>query len=420
MSPKRWWPRLLLSAGLAAAAVLAIIFWQERGLRGIEKRLQAGDVAGALTLVDEFLTAHPGHGRATTLRARVLLAAGRAEEAVPLFEQAGAAEPDDLRAWSAALLYLDQPEQALPILERLLQFEPDNPETLEIITLCRADLRRYTAALESGERLARLPGHAAAGHLHLAGIYRDWGYPSLACEHFAQVLEHRADATGLSKPPAEILLEYGESLLAAGNARRALEQLELSGQLKPSPEVKLRQAEAYQTLGEHAHAQALLKPLVGQDAHQREVRERLAESSLQVQDASAAVAWLEPSIERRDVSPHGAFLLQRAYTALGQEDLAQQWQEKTAKLRARERRLTAMRRAAQADPRSPRARLLAAYEAAVNGDWKGAGQILASMLRQFPDTYREDFVQQLVEAVRQSGELPPLEALPQALYGPVQ
>jgi Tfp pilus assembly protein PilF len=255
-----------------------------------------------------------------------------------------------------------------------------------------------------------LPGHEAAGHLHLAELYQNWGQSSLASEHYARVLELRPDATGLALPPAEVFLKYGQSLLAAGTARRALELFERSGQTTPGTDALLCQAEALQTLGEHRQAQGLLQQILQEGAHEHEARERLAESELQRRDPSAAVAWLQPLIERRVLSSHAAFLLQRAYTDLGDEALAEQWQAETAQRRLTERRLRAWR-LAQADPRSPRARTLAAYEAAAAGDWQGAGQVLALLLRQAPEAYQEDFVQQLVEAVRNRGELPQIEGL---------
>lgn len=334
MNAKRWLPRLLLSGGLAICLVFLVIWWQERGLKNIEKQLAAGDVAGALAAVDQFLAAHPGHNQATALRARALLAAGRAEDAVHLFEQAGAAQPEDLRAWSTALIYMDQPQKALPILERLLQLEPSNAETLEIITICRSEVGRRPAALASATRLAELPGHEATGHLQLASIYQDWGYPSLANQHFEKVRQYHPDASGLRIEPAQFFLNYGECLLASGNARRALELLERSGQLKPNLNVMLRQAEACQLIGDQRRAQELLDRVVRQDSDNPEARERLAEIALQLDDPSSAERWLQTLIEQNAISFHAAYLLQRVYTALEKEELAQYWHEKTVSLRA--------------------------------------------------------------------------------------
>lgn len=334
MRAKRWFLRILLSAGLALGVVLLLIWWQERGLTTIENQLAAGDVAGALEAADHFLAAHPGHSKATALRAHALLAAGRIQEAIRLFEQVGAIEPKDLRAWSIGLIYLDQPRDALAILERLLQLEPGNAETLEMITVCRSEAGNRPAALESASRLAELSGQEATGHLHSACIYQDWGYPSLANQHFAKVLQYRPDASGLRLEPAQFFLNYGECLLAAGNARRALGILDRSAQWKLSREVTLRQAEAWQQIGDHRRAQELLEQVLRQDPENLIARERLAESALHMQDASSAEAWLQPLIEQNAISANAAYLLQRVYTALGKDELAQEWQQKAVSLRA--------------------------------------------------------------------------------------
>jgi len=67
---KRWVPRILLAAAVTIGIAVAFTWWQDRGLKVFEDRLEAEDAAGALAAVDRFLDQHPNHSRAIRLRAR--------------------------------------------------------------------------------------------------------------------------------------------------------------------------------------------------------------------------------------------------------------------------------------------------------------------------------------------------------------
>ena len=105
-------------------------------------------------------------------------------------------------------------------------------------------------------------------------------------------------------------------------------------------------------------------------------------------------------------------LMWRAYTQLGDDSQAQQWQAKSVELLTARRRLAALLDEARNNPQSPRSGLIAAYQAALDQDWDAARGALAALLRQAPLLYDEPFVQQLIEAVRQRSAPPALESLP--------
>jgi tetratricopeptide (TPR) repeat protein len=395
-----------------------MVWWKGLHVHQIEEQLAAGNAAEALAAAENYLANHPEHSEVHALRARALVALGRVEEARQLFEQVGAAQPVDLRAWSHALLTLGEWQQALPILARLDQMDPTNHETLEAITVCQYELGRHGEAIASAQRLAELPGHEAAGHLQLASIYRSAGQATLANQHFETVLQYHPDARGLDIDPAEFFLAYGECSLLSGDARRALELIERSHQLKPSSRALLGQGEAWQAIGNVDRARQVLNQIAQHDPERDLARERLAEIALHQNDPTSALQNLQSVQERGAITANSAYLLQRAYTALGEESLAEQWQARTAALRHVDRQLAALRREVRPNPDSPRARLVTAYQSAVNRDWTTAGRSLAALLRQAPDAYAEPFVQQLAEAIRQRGELPPLETMPDKTWKP--
>jgi tetratricopeptide (TPR) repeat protein len=106
------------------------------------------------------------------------------------------------------------------------------------------------------------------------------GLSLLANEHFAQVLQHRPEATDLRLPPADFFLAHGTTLLAAGDARQALEAFERSAAIAPSPDALLLQAEAWQTRGDGAKAEDLRQQLAQQYPH-HPAAQQLPESARQ-------------------------------------------------------------------------------------------------------------------------------------------
>ena len=124
---KRWVPRILLAATVTIGIAVAFTWWQDRGLKVVEERLEAEDAAGALAAVDRFLDQHPNHSRAIRLRARSLVVLGKPEEALRLFAEVGADKPDAVRAWAKAYLALGQFDPALQVLESLAQIEGLRP-----------------------------------------------------------------------------------------------------------------------------------------------------------------------------------------------------------------------------------------------------------------------------------------------------
>lgn len=419
MTTRRSWTTIILAVAASVVGIaFALVWWNELPLQRIEQRLAQGDAAGALSAADDFLAGHSGHSQALALRARALVALGRAPEAVNVFEQVGAAGEDDLRAWSTAWLQLGEWSRALSILERLLQIDPARPETLEAAAICQFELGRQQDAAATAKRLAELPGYEAVGQFQLASMYRAWRHATIANEHFRQVLVHRADATGLEVAPAEFFLAYGESLLQSGDARRALEMLERSAALKSNQTVLFRKGEALLLIGDYEKARAVLERLLVQNPDHLDAHERLAEVALQENEPATSLRHLQPLLDRERITSRTAFLLRRAYTSLGDESLAEQWQTKEAALRRTERKLAALHNELRNDPQSPRARLIASYQSGANGNWTSAAQSLAALLRQAPDAYAEVFVQQLAEAIRQRGKLPSLEAFPSPEWSP--
>lgn len=400
---------VLLIALAAFAAVWGLVWFQERPLAQAEAALVAGDVDQALLLTREFLQQHPESSRGTALRARALVAAGQPNEAIRLFNRIGPASSEELHAYARALLMLERWTTALPVLVRVLQIEPTHADALYEISVCRTRLGRLTDALDSAKRFAALPGHEPRGNVMVGTIHSDLGNPNEAADAFARVLEYRPDAKELQVAPDEFFLMYGQALLDAGKPQQALSQLERSLDLKPSARAYLLVGKARENLAQVAEAESAWREALRLDRSQTEVRECLARIALQQGDAKATLTWLEPLAARADIPASVAYLVQRAHKALGNEEAATEWRQRTDRLRQQEKVTSAVSNVLRESPQSFWAQVIRAHRFAATGNWAEAESILTLLRKEKP---ADKFYHDLVEAVRRRGPLPPLEQLP--------
>ena len=121
---------LLFVAGVIAGVLWGTVWWEERPLAEAENCLRQKNYEEALAKADAFLRHFPGHGRAIALKARALVHTGNAAEAARLFDQVGAASPEEIRDCAKAYLMQERWVEALPVLEYLVQQSPDDPDLL--------------------------------------------------------------------------------------------------------------------------------------------------------------------------------------------------------------------------------------------------------------------------------------------------
>ena len=346
---RRWVWRILglgvPAAVLSAAIATAVLWWRDRPLADIEGQLERPDGAQrALEAADAFLARNPASDRALALKARALAGLGRWDEASQIFSQVGVRSPQEMRSWATALVHERRFSEAMPLLERLLESEPDDPAALRQVVACRFQMGLTAAALESAERLGRIDGHEVEG-LFLAGvIHRARGTTNVALENWARIEALRSDGQGLAIGPAEFFLIYGEDLLLEGLPQTAAAKLKRSRDLEDSLAVQLALGKAWALSGRAAEAAAAWQRALEHDAGNAEARNGLAELALSGGDANEALAWLEPLADHPHISSTTAYLLERVYTLLGNEDELERWQGRTAELRQREKRVAAFRR----------------------------------------------------------------------------
>ena len=140
----------LLTVVVVSSSVVGLVVWyeQDRPLHEIEAALKAHQTSLALQRVGRYLREHPDDARAQVIKARILVETGQLTEALRLFHRVGASDAADLHAWAKAHLLRQEWSDALPVLERLLQLSPNDPDALHEITACRSYLGKYRQAFE--------------------------------------------------------------------------------------------------------------------------------------------------------------------------------------------------------------------------------------------------------------------------------
>lgn len=316
-----------------AVVVVVLIWWQDRPLRKAEELLQAGNPAESLEQLDEYLARRPEHQRALLLKARALVALQQWPQAIRLFAQTGAGTNDELRAWATALLHQQQWREALPLLERLAANGSNDADMLRDLTVCRYQLGQADAALASATELASLPGHRIDGLFQRGLIHESLGNTHLAIENWEQIEALTPDGTGLTITPREFFRVYAEDLMSEGRPRQASAYFQRSLDAQPSAEVLTRLGDAWYHAGQEDEAARVWREVLKHDGSNDGARMGLAEIALSHGDAEAALQLLVRSSPQQQTTLAIAYLTQRAYTLLGNEELAEEWQQRVATLR---------------------------------------------------------------------------------------
>lgn len=406
---KRWLARVALIAAMVAVVTLGLHLWQERVLGQASAALERGDAKYARYLLEGFLSKHPGHQRAMALQAHSLVALGLPDEAIALFDKVGAADADDVHAWARALMMKSQWSQALPLLNRVLQVDPRDPDALYEAAACQVRLGRFTDALVNAEKLAENPEHAARGYVYVGTILGDLGNYDKAAKAFAEVLKREPDAENLQVTQSEFFLQYGSTYLRLGKPEEAVEQLKRSVAFGENPEAFVLLGDAASQLGEPENAAQAWTRAIQLDLPNRKAREGLANIALQKGQGEEALTWLKPFEQFPDLPASTAYLLQRTYTLLKNEAEIKKWREITDKQRRVEELNNNINVLFLESPNSFWARVVRAHRFAEAGNWSEAELLLKRLLKEAP---AKSFVIELADAVFRRAELPSIQKIP--------
>lgn len=400
---------LVVIVGLTTGGIWGYLWWDEGPLREANAALNRGDTALASKLVQTFLKTHSPHDGALAMKARILVATGRYDDALDLFSKVGPASLADLKACAQACLHLKQWAQAVGLLDRALQLSPRDPDVLHEITAARAFLGNAKEALATAEQLSQIPGYEARGYIQIGTIERDCQNRKKAIAAWTEVLKFDPEAKQIQLPGEVFFHDLGVLYLDDGDAKTALQMLERSVQIKSHTLGLVHRGQAKLQLGRRDEAiQDWKKALELEPAH-REAREDLASVALERRQADEAVEWLEPLVAAGELTSSTSYLMQRSAALQGNQAEVERWRKKTEELRKLERIKSTVDHLLIESPQSFWAQVMRAYRFAEEGNWQQAEIQIEPVMKDAP---KEAFLRDLVVAIQSRGPLPSLEKLP--------
>jgi tetratricopeptide (TPR) repeat protein len=406
---KRLLVRIAMIIAVVAVATVGLNLWQERTLGQASAALERGDAKYAHFLLEKFLQKHPGHQPAMALQARTFVALGAPDEAIALFDQVGAANVDDVHAWARALMIKSQWTHAVPLLKRVLDVDPKDADALYELTACQVRLGKFDEALVNAEKLTENPEQAARGYVFVAAILGDMGNHDKASKAFLEVLKREPAAKNLQVTPDDLYLQQGRTFMLLGKPAEALDPLKRSVAIHEAPEAFVLLGDAAMQLGEPRNAALAWQKAIELDPLNREARVALANIALQSGQGEEALKWLKPLEAVPGMPASAAYLFQRTYTLLKNEDEIKKWQAITAKQRRIEELNNDIDVLLLENPEAFWARVARAHRFAERGNWSEAEVLLKRLLKEAP---AETFVIELADAVFRRAELPSIEKLP--------
>jgi tetratricopeptide (TPR) repeat protein len=399
----------VLTVGVAGAIVWGIERWQSWPLRQGEAALAAGNPGKAEAFAGFYLDGAPDDPRGLSLRARALVALGRGDEAVAIFEEIGAASDDDVHAWAAAYLLTESWSRASQLLNQFLRMQPGNTDATYELATCTARLGQLKEAIQLAIRYTDLSGRHAEGNLLQAIFYQDLGDSASAAAAYQRALEANPDAVDLQLPPHDIFLQYGNTLLDQGNATAAISQFQRSIAILPTGEAYFRLGRAAAQTGDSAAAVAAWQEAVALQPASVSPREALAEAALAEGDTAAAAEWLAPLEEVATERSETAYLMQRLAASNEDQETFTRWKAVADAARERQQRDRLIAQFLIAAPSNPWAVAVRAHQFAAAGNWKQANDLLEGLPSSLDG---EPFVQELRGAIEKRGPLPSLDAVP--------
>jgi predicted Zn-dependent protease len=137
-------------------------------------------------------------------------------------------------------------EEAIPIYDRLIQAFPRNPGLLLNLCIAEFKARRYQNAIEHARAALKLNPDLAPANLFLGASYVELDDPAKALEPLSQALQAMPN-----DPNAHLML--AEALLACRSYQEALQQFRKSSELLPeNPKVWYGLGQVYDALSEGA------------------------------------------------------------------------------------------------------------------------------------------------------------------------
>jgi tetratricopeptide (TPR) repeat protein len=413
---KRSWIRQLRTLAFAVAAgalvFVGFVWMQDAPLREARQLLQQKKYEAAHRQVGEWEREHGSTEYSQALTAQALVGLGSHRKALRIFEQIGAADPDELHAWATAYLSMEQWSNALPLLTDLHLRRPDDPDVLHELAACQAQLGMYDDAMKSAEKFRELGSKTHRAMLLIGSIHLKRGNKAAALQAWEEIAAHDPEYLDLQLPPEEFLTQLASLQIEQGNVNEADQLLVQALKIRETAEAFFQHGLAADLEGNATAAKERWLNALKLDTNHLNARESLARQAITRGDTDEAQQWLQPLLEKNPLRSSTAYLMQRLAQSKKDSQQTAYWQQQVEDLRRRETMDASVNRVLTENPNSFWAHIIRSYQFAEQGNFQQA-KLLLDEVRQDNE---DPFVTDLRNAVESQGALPDKNRLPINLF----
>ena len=256
-----------------------------------------------------------------------LLRQGKAEEALPLLQQAWQRNPDSLSqraSLAAALQELGRLSEAEAHYRVILQVNPQHSLTLCNLGAILAQTQRLEEAIACLTQATQVEPNDAALWCNLGATLRKANrlHPARECQE---------RALGLNPHLAQAHLNLGNVLYAQGDLQGALQAYQRAAE-QDNVEAKVQVGQALHQAGQPLPAEKIFRAVLQHLPQHPRARTALAELLLEQRRTSEALTEATQPVQSHPELPEGHHVLGNVQSSLGQLDAAMSSYEKALKL----------------------------------------------------------------------------------------
>lgn len=366
--------------------------WQQRSPLARAHRAYAnGQFDRALDEVSQTLKTTPGDPAALALAGRCLYRLGRyrdAEESCFRWLPLSAHSEEDLRLRAEGLISRRRWEIALPVCEELQSRVPDEPRSLQRLSVVAFQLGQFEVARQSATKLLNTPTHVAAAWCLLGVIAEAQDRPDEAAACFEKALA--ADPAGESLPvlPQKIVMKLAANLRRQGRLDRARDVLEAQTGEGATAELETELADVYWALGQVDQATELWQAALDRKPAYSPALVGLGRAALLQNRPAEALGHLQAAAKANGTDRELHHLLSQAYARTGNLELAATHAKEADRLRKTEADRNTADLVILQQPDSLAAQILMSQRAIEAGNRAEAESLLQDLRRQAPNDPR--------------------------------
>jgi tetratricopeptide (TPR) repeat protein len=293
----------------------------------------------------------PGDAEAARLAALSLSKLDYAVRAEPYFQLAregGTLSPDDLHARALGLARGNQRDLAITAYQEILAVRPEDADALQRLAALYYSKSRLNEALETAERLAKIPGSAVAGYALIGIVHHDEHRLEQAVAAGERVLDLNPDLSELSLPPSLFYSDLAQDLIDLGRPADARRHLQRALSRSDDPVLINLLGVTHKREGNGAEAALCWKRATEADPKLAGPWLNLGLQALEEDRVADAVSSLEKAnaLDRDSLEP--TYQLSLAYRRAGRERDAERFRKRADEIRRKLAADSRPRRSSQA------------------------------------------------------------------------